>query len=122
MAIEWTNVIVAAITGLGSGAVGSLIAPWVNWRIEQKKEVINARRKFISDCRVELSRLQDINEIRRGSLYAQLRPHLDETLAKNIDSGAINVRLGSGRKSGANYFHPDLYDAVSKLEQKWKLL
>ncbi len=45
------NAIVVVLISLISGAIGSLIAPWVNWGIEKKKLLLNERRSTIEKVR-----------------------------------------------------------------------
>jgi tetrahydromethanopterin S-methyltransferase subunit E len=43
--------IIIAIIGFVAGAVGSLIAPWVNWGIEQRKQRRASRNALINNAR-----------------------------------------------------------------------
>lgn len=121
MAIEWTPIIVAAASGLGAGIVGSLIAPWAQWKIEEKREIANARREFIESCRRLIASDISSQEFRETPEYARLRSHLSETVRKQIESDTIHIQMG-GRGSGANNFSPKLFDEITSLEKKWKLI
>jgi hypothetical protein len=55
MALELTPIIVASITGLGAGIIGSLVAPWAQWKIEEVRERTKERRKFLKSCRTLVS-------------------------------------------------------------------
>jgi hypothetical protein len=46
------QVVIPAIAGLVSGGIASLVAPWVNWRIEQKREKLAHKRALIRRWRV----------------------------------------------------------------------
>jgi len=120
MAIEWTPIIVAAMSGLGAGIVGSLVAPWAQWKIEEKRERANARRAFIESCRRIASDISS-QQFRETPEYARLRPHLSETVRKQIENDTIHIQL-QGRGSGTNNFTPKLFDEVTELEKKWKLI
>ena len=48
------SIIVPAIAGLLAGVVGSLVAPWVNWTIEKRREKMKYRREFIQRCREKI--------------------------------------------------------------------
>ncbi|MFP7754145.1 hypothetical protein ACLG6S_05710 [Thermodesulfobacteriota bacterium B35] len=121
MAIEWTPIIVAAASGLGAGIIGSLVAPWAQWKIEEKRERANARRKFIETCRNLIASDISIQQFRETPEYARLRPHLSEMVRKQIESDAIHIQMG-GRGGGANNFSPKLFDEITELEKKWKLI
>ena len=121
MVIEWTPIIVAAASGLGAGIIGSLVAPWAQWKIEEKRERANARRQFIELCRNLIASDISSQEFRETSEYARLRPHLSEKIRKQIESDTIHIQIG-GRGGGANNFSPQLLDEVSELEKKWNLI
>lgn len=121
MQIEWTPILVAAASGLGAGIIGSLVAPWAQWKIEEIRERTNARKVFIESCRSLISSDISSKQLRETSEYARLRPHLSLDLRKSIESDTIRVQLG-GRGGGANNFAPKLHDEITTLENKWKLI
>lgn len=121
MTIEWTPIIIAAVSGLGAGIVGSLVAPWAQWKIEEKRERANARRQFIESCRTLIASDISSEQFRETPEYAKLRPHLSEKIRKQIESDTIHIQMG-GRGGGANNFSPQLFDEVTELEKKWNLI
>ncbi|WP_404361320.1 hypothetical protein [Methylotuvimicrobium sp. KM1] len=121
MAIEWTPILVAAASGLGAGIVGSLVAPWAQWKIEETRERASARRKFIESCRTLIASEISSQEFRETPEYARLRPHLSERVRMQIESDTIHIQMG-GRGGGANNFAPKLLDEIATLEKKWKLI
>lgn len=118
---EFLKIAVPAFVGLVSGAVGSLIAPWVNWGIEKRRAKLEARRRFIADARAELQHNPDKKKFRESVLYSRLRPHLSERTSKEIESDTVTVQMG-GRGGGTNNFIPRVLDDIRELETKWKLL
>lgn len=46
-----TIAIIAATAGLISGTIASIIAPWINWGIQKKKEKFEQRRKLLENNR-----------------------------------------------------------------------
>jgi len=121
MGIEWTPIIVAAVSGLGAGVVGSLVAPWAQWKIEERRDIASARRQFIESCRSLIVSDISSQQLRETSEYARLRPHLSETVRKQIESDTTHIQKG-GRGGGANNFSPKLLDEITALEKKWKLI
>ena len=121
MAIDWTPIVVAAVSGLGAGIVGSLVAPWAKWKIEEVRERAKARRQLIESFRSHISTDISSEQLRETPEYARLRPHLSNRIRKQIESDTIQVQLG-GRGRGANNFSPKLYDEITALEKKWKLI
>jgi len=118
---EFLKIAVPAFVGLVSGAIGSLIAPWINWGIEKRRSKLDDRRRFIADARAELQHNPDKKKFRESVLYSRLRSHLSERTSKEIESDAVTVQVG-GRGSGANNFIPRVLDDIRVLEAKWDLL
>jgi len=116
MAIEWTPIFVAAASGLGAGMIGSLVAPWAQWKIEEVRERSNARRQFIESCRTLITSVISSQQFRETSEYARLRPHLSESIRKQIESDTIHIQM-DGRGGGANNFSPKLLDEITNLEK-----
>lgn len=118
---EFLKIVIPAFVGLVSGAIGSLIAPWVNWGIEKKRANLEARRRFIADARAELQHNPDKEKFRDSVLYSRLRPHLSEHTSKEIESDTITIQDG-GRGGGVNNYIPQVLDEIRELESKWRLL
>jgi hypothetical protein len=118
---EFLKIAIPALTGLVAGAIGSLIAPWVNWGIEKKKLRLTAQREFIAAARRTLETGSNKDEFRESGIYSQLRPFLSERTRKEIESDTITVQIG-GRGSGANNYRSHVFDELHVLERKWKLI
>jgi len=116
---EFLKIAIPAFTGLIAGAIGSIVAPWVNWGIEKRKLRLSARREFITTARCSLEAGADKSAFRESAI-SQLRPFLSERTRKEIESDTITVQLG-GRGSGANNYKPHVLDELHTLESKWKL-
>ncbi len=117
---EIVKVVVPAVVGLIAGAIGSLIAPWVNWGIEKRKLQLAARREFIAAARKALDDSPSKRDFRESGFYSQLRPLLSASVRESIESDTIVVQLG-GRGSGADNFVPQVLDEIHALEKKWEL-
>jgi hypothetical protein len=50
--------IVGAVAGIITGSIGSLFAPWANWRVEQRKQRLLYRRELIVKWRAMLAELR----------------------------------------------------------------
>ena len=48
------NVVIPSSLGLLGGTIGSLIAPWVSWGIEKRREKLKYRREIIQRCREKI--------------------------------------------------------------------
>lgn len=133
MDIELSKLIIPAIAGLIAGAVGSLIAPWVNWGIEKKRLTRKNREELIRSVRVALLNEGLSNsEFRHLQVYSRIKPYLSEDVVKAVEgkfakdkpfvTEVVQVVLGNGRNSGINPFRNRLLDELTLLEKKWDLI
>lgn len=51
--------LVGGVAGLITGAVSSLVAPWVNWGVEKRRLRFQRRRDLVSEWRAGLSEAED---------------------------------------------------------------
>jgi hypothetical protein len=133
MEIELSKVIISAIAGLISGVIGSLVAPWINWRIENKKLTRKSREDLIRSAREALEK-DDLsnNEFRHLPIYSRIKPYLSEQAVKAVEGEfsndgplsreAVRIVLGDGRNSGLNPFKNKVLDELTLLEKKWGLI
>jgi len=130
---ELSKVLVPAVTGLITGTIGSLIAPWVNWGIEKKKLKRKSQEDLMRSAREALSKEDLTNkEFRHLPIYSRIKPHLSEQAIKaiegthrqdaNTSNEAIIVVMGEERNSGVNPFKNKVFDELAKLEKDWKLI
>ena len=112
------QVVIPAITGLLSGAIASLIAPWINWRIEQKREKLAYRRATIRRWRDFLANEFDQLGFSGTAIYSEMRSHLSKATRDSIEADKITVRLGRG----GNVIHSLVLDEIARLEKEWDLL
>lgn len=129
MDIELSKIIVPAIAGLLSGAVGSLIAPWIHWGIEKRKQRRETQASLLNRARSFLGSETVTNkEFSNHQIYSQLKPHLSAQAVKAVegeysDKGeVISVVIGNSRVSGVNPFKNLILDELAALEKKWGLI
>jgi hypothetical protein len=110
----------SAVIGLFTGACGSLIAPWVNWGVEARRERVKAS--------TLLKNPPPISEFRRLPLYCQLMPYLSESTNRLIQgkfdkngNEIITIVVGPPPQGPARYATLVLRD-ISAQEIKWKLI
>lgn len=107
--------IISGIVGLISGAVGSLIAPWVHWGIEKRREKLNRRRELTDNARIFFSGNVFTREICRQSLtYAAIRPYLSRRIADNVQQRNVS--------GGEQTLREHILQELAALEKKWKLI
>jgi hypothetical protein len=78
--------IISGIFGLIGGAIGSLVAPWVHWKIEVRKEQLKSKKELVFNLRTFLQKedprdenfLSSVDYIRIRSFYtAKFMEELD---------------------------------------------
>jgi len=80
-----TTLILAGITGLFSGAAGSLIAPWIHWGIEKKRIKHSRRAELIKRWRVTIaSQSFDRISFIESPVYGTLKEFLPESVRTSI--------------------------------------
>ena len=112
------QVVIPAIAGLVSGGIASLVAPWVNWRIEQKREKLAYKRALIRRWREFLATDFDQLAFTGTAVYSEIRPHLSSSTRESIEGNKITVRLGRG----GNLIHSLVLDDIARLEKEWDLV
>lgn len=113
--------VIPALIGLLGGVVGSLIAPWVHWRIEKRRLLYQSRLEFVRAARELLSQPPERSELRNAPVYSRLRPYLSDLTREIVESETIHVQIG-GRGGGANNYVPSMLDDIRKLEEEWELI
>jgi hypothetical protein len=118
--------IIAAAIGLVSGALGSLIAPWVHWGIEKRRQVLCRWQRIIDDCRAALDNPAfSVFAFRETPAYAAIREHLNEEARSQTELASGTrvycVAIGSGRGEG-NFHRTKLANEVARIEKQWKLV
>jgi len=115
---------IAAVTGLISGAIGSLIAPWVQHAIESKRKAIEYRENLIKDTRILLDRVNTIAEIRRSSMWGFISDNLNESEERIVFPRAITIEISDGVSddlSQDDHRKEGISNMVSRLEREWEL-
>ncbi len=118
-------VIISSIAGLISGAIGSLIAPWIKWGIEkrrlklsERKNLINNLREFVSSENYEYAEFMD------SVLYTRIKPFLSKELIFNLEKpiDSINVNVRIGRKTIIENYQSEILFELAQIEREWQLI
>lgn len=117
------KVVIPAVVGVVTGAIGSLFAPWANWGVEKKRQRLQARRLMVERWRQVLSDPELEQRIFAGSPeYSALRPYLPKKLVNEIEDDRT-FREDRIRAGGVGALAPDILDEVARIErEEWKLL
>jgi hypothetical protein len=120
--------ITSAVAGLLAGVIGSLVAPWVNWGIEARRERMKSRRALLEEARRVLSDPPPVAEFRRMPIYFKVKHLLSPATRKAVDGkfdewgNEVLVIVRGGPHGGLNpYAHQVLHD-LSEIEKEWNLV
>ena len=115
------SIIMSGIVGLITGAIGSLVTPWIKWGIEKRKIKLTERCKFIEDVRKQLQTASDKRIFRESAIYSRIRPHLRGRTRSIIEGDAIFIQKG-GRGAGVDNYKSRVLDDLHSLEKTWGLI
>jgi hypothetical protein len=117
-----SDAVLVAIIGVASGAVGSLIAPWVNWGIDQRRLRLERRVKRITEWRQFIDQFDfGQQHFRTTTVYAAMRPYMSEEVIKRFESQRTFYVPPDGLEE-EDLFRQWASDEVSKIERAWKLV
>jgi hypothetical protein len=116
------SAIVGGVAGLITGAIGSLVAPWVSWGIEKKRRKQERRIELIKQWREILTK-QDFSreDFLNHPLYGPLRELISEDIQKIIErpTNEIHVRMDSPIN---DYDQDILRQEIARIEKLWDLI
>lgn len=140
--------ITVALIALVSGAIGSLVAPWVNWGIEKKKILLDERKNTIKEVRklvidenknfgkltkdlttgkLKVNQLYPdavtyFDTLNRHSIFHKIVPHLElNTLSVLKNSELFKLEDRGTDLGGLPTPFQIVLDNLSKIEREWDL-
>ncbi len=132
--------IIGAIAGLVTGGIASLIAPWIHWGIEKRKQKLQNRRDLITGWRKMISAVINFDDrsdedgsftfmesLLKQPEYPSFNPHLDETTLgelrrlNNSNSNGLTFTT-DGRINPVDMFANRLTQKVGEIEKEWDLV
>jgi hypothetical protein len=115
------EILVSAIAGLISGTIASLVAPWVNWRVQRVRDQTEYRRQQIKRWREAIEAFDFLNNRFADTIvYTELRPYLDEEFRRGLESGHTSIY--PARERGNSAIKYIVLDAITERERAWKLI
>lgn len=119
--MEIYTAIISGVIGLITGAVGSLIAPWVHWGIEKKRGKHERRAKLIEQWREIISSENFSNEqLLNHPLYGPLREQLSKEVIEQLERPDTSLMVSMTASTS-----PDrdvVMREVAIIEKKWGLI
>jgi hypothetical protein len=127
--VEILEIVVPAGVGLTTGIIGSLVAPWANWRIEELKQRNQTRRDLVEKLRKYLEEPSWSNDFENSGEFSRLKLFLNKTEVAEFSRAAIKVRK-SGLSNGItinvdfdeNRQKRKILEKLGVLEKRWHLL
>lgn len=126
MPLPLLQALVSIVLGFVAGIAGSLIAPWVNWGIEKRRQRLLHRRELIASWRKmvrEVTLVKDDSEsslaelLERHESFYSLKSHLSQKVISEIYRSKT-VIAGSTIGAGCSY----MLNEIGDIEKKWKLV
>jgi hypothetical protein len=129
--MDWGPIIAAAVTGLAAGVVGSLIAPWVQLAVENRRNLRERRQRLIDNWRAMLAKYHrpahvSLEGLVDDSDFLSLRQHLDPDLTRRLETQSGTTEKPVIIREGAQGIAVNadlvlLANEVDRLEREWKL-
>ncbi|MBL7065667.1 MAG: hypothetical protein ISS49_15920 [Anaerolineae bacterium] len=94
--------------------MASLIAPWVRWGIEKKREKRIVRREIVKRCR-ELLYLSDNRTFRETQEYRYIKPYLSKKAIEHLEDDT-KAWVGT-----PDPLRQSILEGIEKLEKHWDL-
>jgi hypothetical protein len=115
--------IISGLVGLITGAIGSLIAPWVQWGVEKRRHRREARRERIAAWRAAVDRDDfEPRQFAGSDAYATLRAYLPEDLRQEIDGWRNPTMFVAPPRAGRYPIQGRLLQEIARIERKWGLI
>lgn len=111
--------VLTAIIALISGALGSLLAPWIHWDIERKRENLKEKLKLIEEIRTHILKDDIRTEKFLNSLnFIKIRPFLDNKFVQTLED--LNVTEITTNQYRSTYQMKFLSE-IDRIEKDWGL-
>ncbi|MFT5971087.1 MAG: hypothetical protein ACI8ZO_001605 [Flavobacteriales bacterium] len=113
--MKW-QYIISGIVGLLTGAIGSLVAPWIVWKIEKKKENRNDRVDLIKQLRVYLETGEPRDDVFLNSHnYIRIRKYLSDSLIDDLEDSRREILQSTSR----SYYKSKFLQELEDIEDSW---
>ncbi|ENM5907642.1 hypothetical protein LPR20_003847 [Vibrio mimicus] len=115
--------VIAAVLGLISGIVGSLIAPWVHWGIEKRQTRRAARYELMHEARTYvMSKQFGIVQYIKKDHYYTLRQEFSKKTVVQFDKLLEQTTQGQNVASNRESARQLVLKELCRIERKWFLI
>ena len=116
-----SNAIIAGVVGLFTGAVGSLIAPWVQWGIEKRRKRYEKRVELVKEWReLVLNESFEREDLLKHPSYGALRERLTQKTRQNLENLGKVTHVHNDT-SPFDYYQQQLLKEIARIEKSWEL-
>lgn len=111
--------VITSIIALVSGAIGSLLAPWIHWKLEIRKQERKAKIDLINDLRTYLENNEPKNEqFLNSTNYIKIRPFLSPTFLIELEDMSFQtIHVNSIR----SFYKEKFLTELGIIEKNWKI-
>jgi hypothetical protein len=120
---DFWSALIAAVFGLVSGAVASLISPWVHWFIEKRRKSIDHKIYLISELRKVVDSSSTLAQIKTSSYWGIIENHLNQNEQELIRprSGQLHYTIGGPELTKEESNKKVISLVIARIEKLWKL-
>jgi hypothetical protein len=112
---------IVAFIGLVSGAIGSLIAPWIHWGIEKKRKAMEYKQSRIKDARKLLDKADSLEIILSSSIWGFIETNLTQQEIQSVSSGRVIHCTDHDCMTEFQMRKQVISQMLSRLEKEWEL-
>ena len=91
ISIEFMIYVIPPVLGLIAGAFGSILAPWIHWGIDKRKEKRKKREILIENCREDVKMGNHLRYFKNNNSYQKINVYLKEEIKNKIDGNTCSV-------------------------------
>jgi len=118
-----TAAIIGGVSGLLAGVVGSLVAPWVHWGIEKRRDRRTVQCDLLGVARQHAaSREFGASWFAEQQVYARLKPHLSADVVHAIEDPEDARDQMDDPGQFREGLRREVLDELSRIERKWGLI
>jgi hypothetical protein len=123
MSPEIVTALIAGVVGLLTGAIGSLIAPWVNWGIEKRRKRHENRANLINTWQAIIANPKfDRARMTTHPSYGTLMPLLTPAAVKQLHRPGNSHIVVQGSSDPTHADRMLLQREIARIEGTWRLV
>lgn len=120
MSDETLRILVPALLGFAGAMVGALVAPWLNWSIEKRRNQYTYRQELIRQWRKDIEEeSEDWDTFTGSATFSAILAHCPRKTVEELTTqrGKLTLSTAAGQDSRKER----LLREVARIEREWKL-